>query len=147
MANLLTKEADPFDYAATDYLPVGEYQVYKYYNLNMTGERVETTDSGDGLFDVYATVDSDKVRVLAGTWIAEGEWYITVDQLSEVGLPSDGTLDIQTWAFTGSSVWEPVDAPTDKGVASHTYSGDSVTFLVDQVDTTTAWAFEFSVGS
>lgn len=147
MANLLTKEADPYDYAATDYVPVGEYQVYKYYNLNMTGNRVETTGSGDSLFDVYATADSDKVRVLAGTWNAAGQWYITIDQLSEVGLPTNGTLNIQTWKFTGSDVWEQVDAPTDSGVAEHDYTGDSVTFLVDQVSNTTAWAFEFDVSA
>lgn len=145
MANLLTKTADPFDYAATDYVPVGEYQVYKYYNLNMTGNRVETTGSGDSLFDVYATSDSDKVRVLAGTWHESGQWSITINQLSEVGLPADGTLTIQTWAFTGSDVWEQVDAPTDKGTADHDYTGDSVTIAVDQEDKTTAWAFEFSV--
>ena len=36
-ANLLTKLSNAFDYYTTDYVPVSEYQVYKYYNLNMTG--------------------------------------------------------------------------------------------------------------
>ncbi|KAJ5699139.1 hypothetical protein N7462_001144 [Penicillium macrosclerotiorum] len=145
MANLLTKKSDPSDYNATDYASAPEYQVYKYYNLNMTGNRVETSGTGDRLFDVYATVGLDKVRILSGARITTGDWQITVNHMSAVGLPSEGTVNIQTWGFAGTSVYEEVDAPSDRGIVSHTYSGDSLTFPIYQTDASTAWAFEFSV--
>ncbi|KAJ5122932.1 hypothetical protein N7448_009029, partial [Penicillium atrosanguineum] len=143
-ANLLTKSSEPLDYNATDYASAPEYQVYKYYNLNMTGKRVETSGTGDRLFDVYATVDSDKVRILSGARITTGNWQITVHSISSVGLPSKGSVDIQTWGFAGTSVYETVDAPSDRGIVSHAYSGDTLTFPIYQTDASTAWAFEFS---
>jgi hypothetical protein len=144
MANLLTKVSNPSDYNATDYAAAPEFQVYKYYNLNMTGSRVETVGTGDRLFDVYATVDSDKVRILSGTRITSGNWQITVDKLSAVGLATEGSVDIQTWGFAGTSIYEEVDAPSDRGVVTHTYAGDTLTFPIYQTDASTAWAFEFS---
>jgi hypothetical protein len=144
MANLLTKKSNATDYNATDYAPAPEFQVYKYYKANMTGHRVETSGTGDRLFDVYATVDSDKVRILSGTRITAGNWQITVKGMSAVGLPSEGTVDIQTWGFAGTSVFEEVDSPSDRGIVSHTYSGDALTFPIFQTDASTAWAFEFS---
>ncbi|KAJ5772472.1 hypothetical protein N7520_003001 [Penicillium odoratum] len=145
MANLLTKTSDPLTCNNTAYVSSPEYQVYKYYNLNMTGERKNTTGTGDRLMDVYATVDSKKVRILCGVRITEGTWQITVDNMSAVGLPTKGTVEIQTWGFPGTSVWEEVDAPSDRGIVSHTYSGNSLTFPIYQTDTSTAWAFEFAV--
>jgi hypothetical protein len=144
MANLLTKVSNPSDYNATDYAAAPEFQVYKYYNLNMTGSRVETVGTGDRLFDVYATVDSDKVRILSGTRITSGNWQITVDKMSAIGLPTEGSVDIQTWGFAGTSIYEEVDAPSDRGVVTHTYAGDTLTFPIYQTDASTAWAFEFS---
>lgn len=145
LANLLTKRSDPLDYNATDYAAGPEYQVYKYYNLNMTGSRIETSGTGDRLFDVYATADSDKIRILSGTRITTGNWQITVKGLSAVGLPSSGSVDIQTWGFPGTGVYEEVDAPSDRGIVSHAYSDDTLTFPIYQTDSSTAWAFEFSV--
>ena len=143
-ANLLTKTSDPLEYNATDYASAPEYQVYKYYNSNMTGERVETSGTVDRLFDLYATVDSDKVRILSGARIATGNWQITVRSMSAVGLPSKGSINVQTWGFAGTTVYEEVDAPSDRGIVSHAYSGDTLTFPIYQTDASTAWAFEFS---
>lgn len=60
----------------------------------------------------------------------------------------NGTLNIHTWGFpTAINVYYgEVDAPTDLGWYAHEYTGNSVTFPVFQVDTTTAYAFEFHVG-
>ncbi|KAJ5889367.1 hypothetical protein N7504_010177 [Penicillium tannophilum] len=143
-ANLLTKVVDPTVCTETDYVSAPEYQVYKYYNLNMTGERANTTGTGDRLMDVYATIDKDKVRILCGVRITEGTWQITVDNMSAVGLPKSGTIDVQTWGFAGTDVWEEVDSYSDRGIVSHTYSGNTLTFPIYQTDTSTAWAFEFA---
>lgn len=143
-ANLRTKTSEPLDYNATDYASAPEYQVYKYYNLNMTGERVETLGTGDRLFDVYATMDSAKVRILSGARITPGDWQITVENMNAVGLPGEGSVDIQTWGFVDTSVYEEVDAPSDRGIVLHTYSDNTLTFPIYQTDASTAWAFEFS---
>lgn len=150
MASLLSKpNADTSSYSATaaSYFPNGEWQVYKYYNQNMTGHRAGTTGTGDRVMDVYATVDSAKVRVLTGVRLQTGTWYITINKLSAVGLPTSGSLSIHTLGFMDNGHDGEVDSPTDRGLYSHTYSGDTVTFPVYQTsqDQYTAWAFEFVV--
>ncbi|KAH7360654.1 glycoside hydrolase superfamily [Rhexocercosporidium sp. MPI-PUGE-AT-0058] len=148
MASLISKPNAESNYSPTagDYFPNGEFQVYKYYNKNMTGHRVSTLPSADLKLDIYATVGTDKVRVLTGSRITKGTWDITIKGLSSVGLPPSGSLNIHTWGFpfTGGHFGR-VDAPNDLGTNSHAYSGDSVTFAVNQMDTSTAYAFEFAV--
>ncbi|KAK3059187.1 hypothetical protein LTR09_000753 [Extremus antarcticus] len=116
--------------SAGRYYPNGEYQVYQYYTLNMTSHRVGTTRSGDRILDVYSTVDKHTVRTLAGVRLQECTWYITIDNLHSVGLPKSGNLAIQTWGFIDRGNWGEVDAPTDRGIAHHQYTGNSVTFAV-----------------
>ncbi|KAJ3882510.1 glycoside hydrolase family 39 protein [Lentinula edodes] len=144
-ASLLWK-SDPTDATATGYWTNGDYQVYQYYNQMMTGHRVATTGSIDRLMDSYATVGTDKVRILVGGRQVTGTWQVTVNSLSSVGLPTSGTLDITTFqfSFTGSHTGN-VGAPTNLGVVGHTYTGNAVSFPIFQTDTTTTWAFEFAV--
>lgn len=118
MASLLGK-ADATDPTAGGYWTNGDYQVYKYYNLNMTGYRVGTAPSVDLKLDAYATVGTDLVRVLTGVRIEMGTWEVEVTGLEAVGLPGEGTLSIHTWGFmdTGAHFGE-VDGPTDLGVSA-----------------------------
>ncbi len=146
-ANLITKTANPANYAATDYVAAPEHFVYAYYNQNMTGVRANTTGTGDRWMDVYATIGTDKVRILCGVRTDIGTWELQVNNLSAVGLPTSGTLNIQTWGFDGADVWVIASAPSNRGIVAHTYSGNSVTFPIFQTDAHTAWAFEFSVGA
>lgn len=143
-ANLLTKKNNPYDYYATDYVSAPGYQVYKYYNLNMTGVRANTTGSSDRLFDVYSTI-SDRVRILAGVRLSTGNWAITVENMSAVGYPTAGNVTIDTYGFDGDSVWDIVNAPSFRNTVTHSYSGDSLTFPIYQTDNHTAWAFEFDI--
>jgi len=149
LASLLSKpNAGTSAYSATagGYFPTGEFQVYKYYNLNMTGYRVGTTPSADLILDTYATVGTSLVKVLCGARIQTGTWQITVNNLSAVGLATSGTLNIHTYEFYTNGYYAEVDAPKDLGWVAHTYSGNSVTFPIYQVNTTTAYAFEFYIG-
>lgn len=146
--SLLTKtnaQSSSYPCNGGGYAPNGEWQVYKYYNLNMTGNRAATTGTGDRIMDVYATV-GDKVRILTGNRLQTGTWYITVNNLSAVGLPTSGTLNIQTWGFDDKGHYGEVDGPSNRGVYGHTYSGNTVTFPVYQTsqDQYTAWGFEFA---
>jgi len=149
LASLLSKpnaSTSSYNYTEGGYFPNGDYQVYKYYNLNMTGYRVGTEPSSDLAIDTYAVVGTSAVKILTGVRITTGTWQITVDDLSAVGLPESGSLDIHTWGFpfTGGHFGE-VDAPDDLGWYSHTYSNNSVTFPIYQTDTSTAYAFEFAI--
>ncbi|KAH8799459.1 glycoside hydrolase family 39 protein [Xylogone sp. PMI_703] len=146
-ANLLTKHSNPQDYAATDYAPAPGYWVYHYYATNMTGHRVAVDRSGDTHLDVYATVGNDRVRLLVGSKLVTGTWYVTIDDLEAVGFPSSGSLSIDTWGFDGSNVFAAQAPPSFRNTVSHGYSGGSVTFPIYQTDNHTAWAFEFSVRS
>lgn len=143
-ANLLSKP-NPADYTANNYFAVGEYQVYKYYARNMTGHRTKTAGTTDRLLDVYATVGSDKVRILCGARHTTGTWAITVENLSAIGLPQSGSLSIDTYAFKGPNSGTEEDAPVFLNTVSHSYSGNSVNFPIYQTDSTTAYAFEFAV--
>lgn len=150
LASLLSKpnaNNAEYNYTSTGYYPVGEWQVYKYYYTNMTGVRAKTTGTSDRLMDAYATVDSKTVRILAGTRLETGTWYITISNLTSVGLPSSGSLDIHTWGFVDKGHYGEVTGPTDRGYAWHNYSDDSVTFPVYQTseDNHTAWAFELTI--
>ncbi|KFX87715.1 hypothetical protein V490_08070 [Pseudogymnoascus sp. VKM F-3557] len=149
MAGLLGKPnagTSSYNSKAGGYWAAAEFQVYKYY-AQMTGYRVATLPTADKHGDVYAVVGSDKVRLLVGSRLNTGSWNIRIDSLGSVGLPTSGTLNIQTWGFQGNANnhYAEYDAPTNLGIVGHTYSGGSLTFAVNQADTTTGYAFEFSV--
>ncbi|KAF4422268.1 hypothetical protein CFRS1_v001431 [Colletotrichum fructicola] len=105
------------------YHPNGDWQALKYYNLNMT------------------------VRALAGVRVKTGTWALTFKNLSAVGLPPAGELKIQTWGFTYEIPEAELDAPTDRGIATHSYTNDEITIAIYQTEENwkTAWAFEFLV--
>lgn len=144
-ANLLTKESDPNDYAATDYVAAPGYWVYKYYNLNMTGERLATTGSNDGYLDVYATKDENTVRLLVGSRVREGTWTVQLSGLSSIGYDPSGTVSISTWGFGGANLTVPQAAPDFRNTYDHRISDDTLSFAIYQNDIYTAWAFEFAV--
>lgn len=151
MAGLLGKPnagTSAYNSKAGGYWPAAEFQVYKYY-AQMTGYRVATLPTADKGGDVYAVVGSDKVRLLVGSRTNTGTWYIRLDNMVALGLPASGTLNIQTWGFPGNANnhYAEYDAPSNLGIVGHSYSGGSLTFAIYQQDTTTAYAFEFSVSS
>lgn len=152
LASLLSKPANPdssagYSATGTGYFPNGDYQVYKYYYQNMTGYRVGTTPSSDLKLDAYATVGASSAIVLVGVRITTGTWTLQLNDLSALGLPTSGTLNVQTWGFPVASDvhYGEVDGPTNLGVYGHPYSGNTVSFPVYQTDTTTAYAFQFSI--
>lgn len=99
------------------------------------------------MFDVYATAESrGKVRILAGSEVHTGTWSIDVMNLSAVGLPSSGTVNIHTWAFGGDSPLSVAPAPQDLGHVTHNYASNVLCFPVYQTTNYTAYAFEFDAG-
>ncbi|KAK0494782.1 glycoside hydrolase family 39 protein [Armillaria luteobubalina] len=145
LASLLGK-TDVNDATGTGYWPNGEWQVYKYYNTNMTGHRVSSSGSIDRLADSYAVVGSDRVRILVGNRQTTGTWQLTINNLASVGLPQSGTLPVNTFQFSFmGGHFGQVGDPTDLGWVNHAYSGNSVSFPIFQTDTQTTWAFEFEI--
>lgn len=127
------------------YWPNGEYQVYQYYNLNMTGQRIATTGSGDAKFDCYATSGGTifTVKILCGSRLTNGNYNIRVSNLQSLGAPSSGSITIQTYHFDYTDgAFGNVQAPTNQGKSTHYYSNNSLTFGVG-AQNTTAFAFEF----
>ncbi|KAJ9142402.1 Beta-xylosidase [Pleurostoma richardsiae] len=135
-----------YDATATDYYPVGDWHVYNYYAQNMTGTRVATSPTSDLLGEVYAVVGTDKVRLLVGTRLATGTFYLELNDLEAVGLASEGSLTIRTIGFPGSSDhYAYVDSPKDLGTSTHAYWSGSLTVGIYPQDTLTAYALEFDI--
>jgi hypothetical protein len=147
-AGLLGKpNAETAAYSPTQggYWNNGEYNVYKYYNLNMTENRVQTIGSPDGLFDIYATAGTteDSVKMICGSRLTAGTWDILVTGLDKIGLPSSGSITIQAYQFNydGGSLGN-VPAPVNQGTYAHSYSDNELVFYVSPSETT-SYAFEF----
>jgi hypothetical protein len=85
MASLLGKPnagTSAYSPTAGGYWLNGEWQVYHYYHANMTGYRVSTTGSSDGIMDAYATVSASTVHVLIG---APEDWHLEPDDSQPTG--------------------------------------------------------------
>lgn len=151
LASLLSKPKNPerknYDPTSGGYFPNGDYQVYEFYCRKMTGYRVHTLPSADRKLDVYATVSATSAIVLCGVRLATGTWTLRLNNLSALGLPTTGSLKVQTWGFkvAASVHYGRVDGPTNLNVVEHAYSDNTVSFPVFQTDKMTAYAFEFAI--
>ncbi|KAL1887122.1 hypothetical protein Sste5346_010428 [Sporothrix stenoceras] len=131
----------------TGYWPNDEYNVYKYYNLNMTGQRVQTVGSPDSLFDIYATTgvngETPTVKMLCGSRLTSGTWDILVAGLNAVGLPAEGSVTIQSFQFNYvDGRFGDVSAPVNQGTYAYTCSNNELVFYVSP-NGTTGYALEF----
>ncbi|GKU10850.1 hypothetical protein FLAG1_11484 [Fusarium langsethiae] len=141
MANLVYSTTGTSD---GTYYPNGEWQVYKYYAF-MTGERVLTEAAADLKFDVFATKDSETVKILAGTRTIQAPYNISIDGLSAVGLPSEGEIKVRTYRFDWAGPKGKVGGPVDVGEQVYAYSSDMFTISVDPPTNSTAFAYELSI--
>ena len=150
-ASLLSKP-DQSDYAATGYYPNGDWWTYNYYVQNMTGIRVSTTASSDGQLDAYAVVGSDGIaRVLLGcNPPTTGTYTVSLENMTALGLPSSGTLEVETLAFyvdSSDAHFGYMGAPTSLGYYGHTYSNNAVSLAYYASDETSAYAWQFAIQS
>lgn len=124
------------------YWPTAEYQVYEYYASSMKGQRLKTTASSDGLLDVYATVEEDVVRILAGTRSRPGNWSIGV-----VGLTDDTRVKVKTLAFrvVDGDRFKRVDGPLDLEEREERVKEGKLSLKMKHQDPTTAFALELTI--
>lgn len=124
------------------YWSTAEYQVYKYYGSQMTGQRLKTTPTPDSFLDVYATVDDNVVRILAGTRSRSGDWTIEL-----VGLPEDSEVKIRTLAFIvkDGDKFNNVDGPEHLGDTTDHVKNGCLRLKMEHEDNTTAYAFEVTL--
>lgn len=109
-----------------EYRPNGEWYLYKYY-AGMTGERVATTASSDRLFDSFATVScTGDVKIIAGTRTVAAAYELKINGLSDLGLPSDGAINVRTRQFNWEGKASDTGDSVDLGVTEFTYTGDTV---------------------
>lgn len=119
MANLVFKTSEG------TYYPNGEWQVYKYYAA-MEGKRVLTKASEDRGFDVFATKDTQTVKILAGTRTIQAPYNITVSGLDAAGLPEEGEVKVQTYRFDWAGPEGKVGDPVAVGEKTCSYSSNAV---------------------
>jgi hypothetical protein len=142
---LITKP-QPTNYTATNYEAAPGWPVYAYYNRNMTGLRANTTGSPDRWLDAYATVGSDKVRILAGVKASTGTWGLQVQGLQSVGYAAGATVAVTTYSFGGANVNTAVSPiATLVGTTNYVASNGVITIDVHQTNNYTGWAYEFAV--
>ncbi|CVL07483.1 uncharacterized protein FMAN_14388 [Fusarium mangiferae] len=128
---------------STGYWGNGEYNVYKYYNLNMTGSRVQTSGSSDTLFDVYATSNgkSRSAKILCGTRHHASTWSVQIMNLDKAGYPKNGKVKIQKYQFGfGNGKFDRVSV-VDLGLQEYTSKNNQLTFDVT-TNNIAAYAFE-----
>jgi len=141
---LLTKKSNPASYAATDYAAAPGYPVYQYYNLNMTGLRTNTTGSTDRWLDAYATIGSDKVRILAGLKVHTGSYALAVQGLDAVGY-AGGSVPVSAYSFDGGSIRTIATGAASRGSTSYSITKNAITIPISQTTNSTGWVFEFPV--
>lgn len=132
--------------ANSAYQPNGEWWLYRYYAQSMSGVRLQTEGTGDGVMDIFSTLGDDGVvRILTGVRVRTGTWNIEVRNLEALGFPSDGQITIQTYGFDDVGLRGASNGPSDRGTYTHTYTNGVLQFPVYQTDQDmkTAWAFEF----
>ncbi|KAM0550215.1 hypothetical protein ACHAPJ_009063 [Fusarium lateritium] len=148
-ANLLGKPNASNDCRSSDcatsagYWGNGEYNVYRYYNLNMTGHRVETVGSSDGLFDVFSTSQGTRgsAKILCGSRLQASPWKIQVTNLDKAGYPRNGVINVHKYQFKdGSGDFDAISV-VDLGVQKYKSTNNQVVISLT-TDETTAYAFE-----
>ncbi|KAK5988436.1 hypothetical protein PT974_12591 [Cladobotryum mycophilum] len=135
MTDLIGKSGD------NGYFPAGEWQVYKYYGTDMTGNRIATAASSDGYFDLYATA-SDRVRILGSAHTRTGSYIINVNGMADFGFNSHGTVHVQTKEFPYAGLRGRVDGPIDHGISTISFEGNQLVIPVLLSVNTSAYAWE-----
>ncbi|KXH56740.1 hypothetical protein CSAL01_03184 [Colletotrichum salicis] len=103
---------------------------------------VQVLRSDDRLFDVFATVENNSVKILVGTRTVQKNYETKVSGLSKLGLPSDGSVQVRTLRFDWAGTKAEIGEPLDLGVTSLSSASDSLTILVEPPTNSTAFAFE-----
>ncbi len=135
MTDLLGKDGNG------NYFPTGEWQVYKYYGSDMTGNKVATLPSDDGYFDIYATA-SDRVRILGSARTRTGDYSITVKKMADFGYGSEGTVNVMTKEFPHAGLRGRVDGPIDRGTKKISFSNNELHIPVTLSTGNSAYAWE-----
>ncbi|KAI1023762.1 hypothetical protein LB504_005009 [Fusarium proliferatum] len=143
-ANLLTKSpGDPQDENNDNYVGAAGFSLYKYYATSMSGQRAKTKGSSDGRFDCFVTI-GDKVRILAGSRVAVGNFTLQLEGLEAVGYALSDTLDAVYYAFHGSDdIFEPFGDPDLLGIQSVPVEHGVAKLNVYVPDKHTGWKIEF----
>ncbi|KAK7212802.1 hypothetical protein V2G26_019980 [Clonostachys chloroleuca] len=134
MANLVFSVNDT-------YYPNGEWYLYKYY-AEMTGTRVATSISSDLLFDVFATVSDTTAKIIAGTRTVQSVYDIEVSGLNGIGLPEEGSVDVQAYRFDWNGNQADTGSPVDLGITRYEYTSNTLKITVEPPSNSTAFGFE-----
>ncbi|KAF5566034.1 hypothetical protein FPHYL_3947 [Fusarium phyllophilum] len=101
--------------------------------------------NGEWQFDVFATKQGHKVKILAGIRTVQAKYSIEISGLGAVGLPKKGTVKVRTYRFDWAGPNGKADGPVDLGEKKYAYSSNTLILSVNPPTNATAFAYEFSI--
>ncbi|KAF1845871.1 glycoside hydrolase family 39 protein [Cucurbitaria berberidis CBS 394.84] len=149
LAGLVSKPGagtEKYSSTSTGYYPTAEYHVYKYYGSEMNGQRLKTSsnDKRDG--EAYAVLGTDKVRILAGSRNATGNWAVDVRGGETVGYASGEEVDVRVLEFSAKdNHFDESEGPKELGIRKATWQDGSLRLEIHQENPLVAYAFEFAI--
>lgn len=108
----------------------------------MVGNRVATTGSSDKKFDAYATVNNNAFKIIAGSRLRTGTWYVEIQGLSALGKSKAGSVNIRTLRFDFNGYFGQVGDPVVESTKRYDYNNDILKIPVTPATENTAYAFE-----
>ncbi|ETS79549.1 hypothetical protein PFICI_09402 [Pestalotiopsis fici W106-1] len=138
LANTLAKDG-------TAYSPAGSWHVLSYY-ANMTGNRLATTASADGGFDVYAVSSGSGIgstKIITGSHGTTNPYLIQISGLAAMGYPTSGQIRVTVREFAWNGKYGAVASPGIYGYVNRDIENDSFTIGTTASSGDVAYAFEF----
>lgn len=83
-----------------------------------------TSPAPNNLFDVFATVEDGRAKVLAATRRNSDQYSITITGLGSLG--KEGTVQKRALGFAWDGILGRIDDPVDFGVEEHRIVDDTV---------------------
>jgi hypothetical protein len=151
LAGLVAKpDAGTQNYSETTggYYPTAEFHVYKYYASEMQGQRLRTEPTQEIDGEVYAVLGEDKLRVLAGTRNARGNWVVSLREGGKLGFEDGTEVEVRVLLFGAKdNHFEACEGPREVERRILVWRGGELRLEVDQEDPGVAYAFEIAVAS
>ncbi|KAF2014204.1 glycoside hydrolase family 39 protein [Aaosphaeria arxii CBS 175.79] len=149
LAGLVSKPgAGTKDYSITagGYFPTAEYHVYKYYGSEMKGQRLKTAANATTDGEVFAVKGSNKLRILAGTRNAKGDWAIDLKGGETLGYTDGTEVEVRVLEFIGTDDHlAEGDGPKNLQSRRLKWQGGQLRLEIHQENPLSAYAFEIAL--
>lgn len=149
LAGLVSKpDAGTTQYSDTSagYFPTAEYHVYRYYASEMHGQRLRTEATKEMDGEVYAVVNNDKLRILAGTRNARGSWSILIKAGKALKFEDGTATAVSVLLFAAKdNHFEACESPKEIEKRNLKWQNGELRLQIEQDDPAVAYAFEIDI--